>query len=287
MKNIFTVLAAISLSASVLAQAPQKMSYQAVIRNSSNTLITSTAVGIKISILQGTATGSAIYVETQMPTTNANGLANLEINTGVVVSGNFSTINWGNGPYFIKIETDPLGGTAYSITGTSQLASVPYALFAENVNNYSSGTGISIVGNTISNTAPDQTITITGTGGINVTGTYPNYTLNTPRMIYGATSGGGANGSSPSLISGGGFTVTKFDIGIYDVVYTTPFSSIPTIAANIHYNNFSDGADGYHYYSKIYNESANGFRIATIIDLGTSLGSNINTVGFSIIAIGN
>ena len=132
MKNIYSVFASLLLTASVWAQAPQKMSYQAVIRNSSNALITSTPVGMKISILQGSPTGTAVYVETQTPSTNANGLVSLEIGTGTVITGTFSAINWAAGPYFIKTETDPTGGTAYTISGTNELMSVPYALFSAN-----------------------------------------------------------------------------------------------------------------------------------------------------------
>ncbi len=134
MKKIYSILAGLLLTAGVFAQAPQKMSYQAVIRNSSNALITSTPVGMQISVLQGSSTGTAVYVETQTPITNANGLVSVEIGGGTVVSGNFSTINWANGPYFIKTETDPTGGTVYSIVGTNELMSVPYALNAANAN---------------------------------------------------------------------------------------------------------------------------------------------------------
>jgi hypothetical protein len=134
MKKIYSILAGLLLTASVFAQAPQKMSYQAVIRNSSNALITAAPVGMQISVLQGSSSGTAVYVETQTPSTNANGLASVEIGGGTVVSGNFSTINWANGPYFIKTETDPTGGTAYTITGTNELMSVPYALNAANAN---------------------------------------------------------------------------------------------------------------------------------------------------------
>jgi uncharacterized protein (TIGR02145 family) len=87
---------------------------------------------MQISILQTSSSGTAVYVETQTPITNANGLASIEIGGGTLVSGNFASINWANGPYFIKTETDPNGGTSYSITGTSQLLSVPYALFSAN-----------------------------------------------------------------------------------------------------------------------------------------------------------
>lgn len=116
----------------VFSQAPQKMSYQAVIRNNSNVLVTSSPIGMKISILQGSSSGTAVYVETQTAKTNVNGLVSIEIGSGTVVTGTFAGINWGAGPYFVKTETDPKGGTAYSIAGTSQLMSVPYALFSAN-----------------------------------------------------------------------------------------------------------------------------------------------------------
>jgi hypothetical protein len=115
------------------------MSYQAVIRNTGDALVTNTQVGMQISILQGSAGGTAVYIERLFPTTNANGLVSLEIGTGTVVSGDFTTIDWSNGTYFIKTETDPTGGTTYTITGTSQLLSVPYALHAKTAETLSGG----------------------------------------------------------------------------------------------------------------------------------------------------
>ena len=132
MKNTLILFTFLILSASSFAQAPQKMSYQAVIRNSSGALVNSTTVGMKISIIQGSIAGTIVYSETQSTTTNANGLASLEIGSGVVISGSFSSINWAAGPFFIKTQTDPTGGTNYTITGSSQLMSVPYALFSAN-----------------------------------------------------------------------------------------------------------------------------------------------------------
>ena len=112
------------------AQAPQKMSYQAVIRDGSNALVQSQSVGMQVSILQGSASGTAVYVETHSAATNTNGLVSIEIGGGTVTVGNFAGIDWANGPYFIKTETDPAGGTNYTITGTTQLLSVPYAMYA-------------------------------------------------------------------------------------------------------------------------------------------------------------
>lgn len=114
------------------SQAPQKMTYQAVVRNASNALIANSNVGIQISILQGTANGTAVFVEQHTALTNANGLATMEIGNGNAISGSMAGINWANGPYFLKSEIDPSGNTAYSLTATSQLLSVPYALYAEN-----------------------------------------------------------------------------------------------------------------------------------------------------------
>jgi uncharacterized protein (TIGR02145 family) len=112
---------------SVWAQSPAKMSYQAVIRDADNELITNQLVGIKLSILQGSPIGSEVFTEEQTPLTNANGLISIIIgDTGI----DLNSIDWGEGPYYIKIDTDPAGGTNYTITGTSQLLSVPYALYA-------------------------------------------------------------------------------------------------------------------------------------------------------------
>lgn len=132
MKKIYSAIGGFLLTINVSAQAPQKMSYQAVIRNNNNALLTSTTVGMKISVLQGSSAGIPVFVETHTQSTNSNGLVSLEIGTGTFVTGTFAGINWATGPYFIKTETDPTGGTAYAIAGTNELMSVPYALFSAN-----------------------------------------------------------------------------------------------------------------------------------------------------------
>ncbi|MBK7384725.1 MAG: hypothetical protein IPI81_15550 [Flavobacteriales bacterium] len=127
------ILCALSLFADPLfAQAPRKMSFQAVLRDNADALIVNGAVGVRASVLQGTINGAAVFVETHTTTTNANGLVTLVIGDGNPVSGTMDAIDWANGPYFLKTETDPNGGSAYTISGTSQLLSVPYALHAAN-----------------------------------------------------------------------------------------------------------------------------------------------------------
>ena len=130
MKRIFITLTLFfSMLMAAFAQAPQKFTYQAVVRNESNTLVRG-VVGVRISILQGGVTGDVVYMESHTTTTNANGLMTLQVGGGTVLSGDFATIDWANGPYFLKTETDPNGGTNYTIEGTQQLLSVPYALYA-------------------------------------------------------------------------------------------------------------------------------------------------------------
>ncbi len=131
MRIIFLIITLITSGLITMGQSPQKISYQAVVRNSSNLLVASAAVGMRISILQGSASGTAVYIESHSTTSNANGLVSIQIGDGLVSSGSIGSINWSNGPYFIKTETDPTGGTAYSITGTSQILSVPYSIYSE------------------------------------------------------------------------------------------------------------------------------------------------------------
>jgi hypothetical protein len=131
MKKIITICAAILLTASMFAQAPEKMSYQSVIRGANNSLVVNQSVRLRISILQGSITGSAVYSEQHQTTTNSNGLVSISIGAGTSQTGSFSAINWENGPYFVKMEADPTGGTNYTVSGTSQLLSVPYALHAK------------------------------------------------------------------------------------------------------------------------------------------------------------
>ena len=141
MKQIFLIFAVVILTATINAnaQSPEKMSYQAVVRDANNDLIKDTQIGMQISILQSAAGSTTVYVETQTPTTNENGLVTIEVGGGTVVSGDFSAIDWSAGPYFIKTEIDPAGGTSYTITGTSQLLGVPYALYAKTADSIQGG----------------------------------------------------------------------------------------------------------------------------------------------------
>jgi microcystin-dependent protein len=100
------------------------------VRDANGELIENATVGIQISILQGSESGFPVYMESFTPLTNDFGLISLEIGSGTLVGGDFENINWGDGPYFIKTEVDPAGGSDYSDLGSTPLVSVPYALHA-------------------------------------------------------------------------------------------------------------------------------------------------------------
>jgi len=130
MKKLILFIVGIIVVSGTLAQAPQGITNQGVVRDSNNQILVNAPVGKKVSILQGSVEGSAVYVETHSLTTNANGLITYIIGEGDEVEGTFADIDWSDGPYFLKTEADPEGGTDYSISGVTQFLSVPYAMYA-------------------------------------------------------------------------------------------------------------------------------------------------------------
>ncbi|WP_299444139.1 hypothetical protein [uncultured Aquimarina sp.] len=136
MKKLFTfIIATLLLSINTHGQSPEKVNYQAMVRGTGDTPLVNTIIGLQISVLQGSTSGSPVYIETQTPTTNAYGVIAIEIGGGTPIVGSFAAIDWSNGPYFLKTEIDIAGGTNYTVTGTSQLLSVPYAQHAKTAAN--------------------------------------------------------------------------------------------------------------------------------------------------------
>ncbi|MBI5541966.1 MAG: tail fiber domain-containing protein [Bacteroidia bacterium] len=182
MKKIFLTIIAIIIANYTFSQTPQSFQYQAVVRDASGTAMVSQPVNFQISIISGSISGTVVYVETHAAITNSLGIVILNIGEGTASSGIFANINWGSLYHFIKVEADPTGNTSYLDMGTTQLLSVPYALYAETAGNagstYTQGNGIDITGNVISNTSPDQTVVLNSGTGASVTGTYPNFTIN-------------------------------------------------------------------------------------------------------------
>ncbi len=114
-----------------IGQAPDLISYQAIIRNSSNELVSNVSVGTRISILRGTAADVLLYQEEHSVKTNLNGLIYLNIGSGAPLFGTMSGIDWSKGPFYVKSETDPTGGKNYTLVVVSQLLSVPFSIYAK------------------------------------------------------------------------------------------------------------------------------------------------------------
>ena len=112
------------------SQAPQKINFQSILRNTNGEIVANKSVSLKISILSGSISGSSVYSETHNKTTDASGLISLQIGNGTVLSGVFVNIDWGGASHFIKLEADFNGGSNYVVLGTQELMSVPYALYA-------------------------------------------------------------------------------------------------------------------------------------------------------------
>ncbi len=139
MKNLFSVLI-LFYSVVLLGQVvPQKFSFQALVRDSNNTLLLNKKIGVRISVLYSSETGSSVFSEIHTSTTNPQGLVSISIGNGKIVSGDFSKIEWLKGRYFVKTEIDILGGTNYQLNQVSELISVPYALYALNSQKGSKG----------------------------------------------------------------------------------------------------------------------------------------------------
>jgi len=135
MKKLLSILSLMVLSVMLYAQTPQSFSYQTVIRDASWSVLANQSVGIEISILEDATNGAVMYKEEHSSTTSQIGLVNLAVGEGTVVSGDFTTIDWGNHSYFIQVAVDVTGGSNYQVMGTTQLRSVPYALYAETSGN--------------------------------------------------------------------------------------------------------------------------------------------------------
>jgi len=173
MKSLSSILSFLLLSALALAQSPNAINYQAVLRNAQGDLIKSKSVSIRLSVLKGSATGSSVYTETHSTSTNEYGMVNLQIGNGTT-SNNFSSIGWGSDAHYLKVELDETGGSSYKNLGTTQLVSVPYSMFANTAKNVENADQdstnelqtLSIVGNKLSLSGNGGTVTIpTGGGG--------------------------------------------------------------------------------------------------------------------------
>lgn len=239
------------------AQVPEKMSYQAVIRNNSGQLVINQSVAVKVSILQGSPAGAAVYSERLTGNTNANGLVSLEIGSGTVLTGTFNTIDWTTGSYYLKTETDPAGGTNYIIAGTSQLLSVPYAMYAKSAGGGGGGFTLPYT-NTLNNASSLFSLINNGDGtsleGVNMTTTS---NIAAIRGIVNSASPGGFSSGLRGINNGTG----GLGVGVYGS------------QAGSGWGVYGVTPDGLGVYG---NASANGYGVYANSNTGTGLNATSN-----------
>jgi hypothetical protein len=190
MKRLLTTLLLNALVVfTILAQAPpEKINYQGVARDNAGVVLANQSIGLRITLHSGSSNGPIVYQETQNPTTNQFGLFDIEVGAGTVVSGTFSSINWGSSTFYNQVEMDATGGTNYQPMGTSQLISVPYALYAKTSGNGPQGA----TGATGPTGPPNGPTGPTGpTGLTGATGATGSNGLNGATGVTGPTGAGG------------------------------------------------------------------------------------------------
>ena len=209
MKKLFNLIALIATTA-IFAQAPQGFNYQATVRNSSGALIINQNVYFRFNIMLNSQTSVPVYAETHYVLTDDLGQVNLTIGAGTATSGTFSTINWGTGNYYLGIELNT--GNGYIAMGTSQLLSVPYALYANSAGNTATnlpiGTNIGDqlhwVWNGTTWTPTAVTETVSG-AQIPVLTT----ALLTTQLYYNTSNGNFSIIGGGTIISDGGYSITS------------------------------------------------------------------------------
>jgi hypothetical protein len=217
MKKIIT-LTLLLVSILSFAQVPQGISYQAIALNNSGNPVVSSNVGIRLSVVDNSATGTVLYTETHTKTTNTQGLFNLVIGQGTVTTGTFSTINWSTNSKFLKVEMDIAGGTNYVLVGATQLLSVPYAMAADSLIT-SPGEGITLVS---PNGTPYQ-VTVNDSGQLSLPTAGTNGSIPSVYYMYGTFNN--YTTTNALLMSNDSYT-------IYGYKYLTSGTEIKFLAGN-------------------------------------------------------
>lgn len=196
-KILLTLTFFTTLIVGVVAQAPNSLNYQAVVRNSTGVVLANANVSLRFTIHDGSSAGATVYQETKTLTTNQFGLATHQIGSGTVVSGTIAGVAWGSGSKWLQVELDPAGGSTYTDMGTTQLVSVPYALYAANSPAGSTGpTGPTGSTGSVGLTGPTGPTGVGTTGPTGPTGSGAGPTGPTGPTGVGVTGPTGAKGAT-------------------------------------------------------------------------------------------
>lgn len=268
MKRSLAITITILISHLVFSQVPQALNYQAVARTADGVLIPTQNIGVKFSVLDGSVTGATLYSETHTTTTNSYGLFTLAIGKGTPINGTFDEINWASGTdKFLKVEIAPAGGNNYQLQGTTQLLSVPYALYSEKTRLLAGNNTINITnGNTISGNyqAANNTLLVNGN---QISGNYQ--AANNTLLFNG-------NQISGNYQAGTGINITGNSIA-HNLVAGTGISIAGNVITNTGTNLWSPDPAGIH----VTNASSNvGIRTNSVSNVALSI-SQENTGGFS------
>lgn len=139
MKKFTLLFTAILMSLAMLAQTPQGINYQTVIRDGDGNILAETDISLQMTIRSGAPDGEVVYQETHDATTNAFGLVNLVIGYGVPMSNAFSDINWGDGEKYLETAIDLVSGGNYTVLGVTQFLSVPYSFYSQKAETFTDG----------------------------------------------------------------------------------------------------------------------------------------------------
>ena len=222
--NLLLVFCLVFITFGQTQTPPNAFNYSAVARNAAGQPIATTTIGIQISILKTSVLGTSVYSENHFVITDAFGLFNLIVGGGAAQSGSMATIDWGIDNYYLKVGMDAVGGTNFLTMGTTQLLSVPYALYAKNAGSVGNGSGITITsvsaaGDTLY-LSNGQTFVSGGNGGGTGNLVLPTVTTNS---VSGIT-------SNSATFSGAISNANGNQIMERGIVYST--TPNPTIASN-------------------------------------------------------
>ncbi len=235
MKHILALLSLLIIFGTAHAQAPQGIPYQAAARNISGAVLASTNISVRFTIRDSIAAGAITYRETHSVTTTAQGMFNVHVGKGSVVTGTFSSINWGTNFKFMQVEIDPAGGSSYIDMGTQQMMSVPYALNAGALKLTVSTTGdtlytgggnyVKIPGISAANCTLPSAGTITGTATV---------TAGSTITLSNATSGGTWSSSATGIATVGSTgVVTGVAAGTATISYTVTNTCGSAVATRV------------------------------------------------------